>query len=363
MDTPDGGPPELADLEPPVAQPVVSLAGPPVTPEQRIFFYSSDEWEMFIREWATGVAEQYVQIKRLGGPNDRGVDVAGFKTNNGFEGAWDCFQAKHYAKALTLSDVVPEMLKIFIGVIEGHYGMPDRYMFLAPRGCGPTLNRLLSKPTELRETFLDHLEPGSASISTITPETVQAVRDLANSTDFSVFQSVELADALDVHRTTRHFAGRFGGPLPKRPPVPQPPDSLAENETRYARKLFDTYAETNPPDPLDEAALSSHPQFGKHFQRQRVSFYSAEALRLYARDSVPYGTFEALQDDVHGGVVEVADANHASGMDRLQEVLSQSTQLDLSSHALISVARHEDRKGICHQLANDDRLTWVCQTS
>jgi hypothetical protein len=37
---------------------------------------------------------------------------------------------------------------------------------------------------------------------------------------------------------------------------------------------------------------------------------SAEALRLYARDSVPEGTFQALQDDVHAGVVEVAESDH-----------------------------------------------------
>ena len=97
----------------------------------------------------------------------------------------------------------------------------------------------------------------------------------------------------------------------------------------------------------------------RHFRRQRISFYNAEALRLYARDSVPEGTFEALQDDIHAGVVEIAESEHASGMDRLSEVLTASGQLDLSSHTLVSASRLDDRKGICHQLANEDRLTWM----
>lgn len=318
---------------------------------------------MFIHEWATGLADDYVQIKRLGGPNDKGVDVAAFKTKHGFEGAWDCFQGKHYATSLTLSDAIPEMVKIFAGTVAGHYVMPDRYCFLAPRGCGPTFNRLLSTPSKLREEFLKRADASSTHMAGLPAETVEAIRDLATATDFSIFESVEILDALETHRKTPYFTGRFGGPLPSRPAVEFPPDELGDHETGYVRKLIDVYVEQQPTDPVEESALSAHPRFGEHFQRQRISFYAAEALRLYARDSVPEGTFEALQDDVHAGVVDVAEASHACGMDRLREVLKQSTQLDLSAHALVSVSRLEDRKGICHQLANDDRLSWTDRTA
>lgn len=361
-DASEGRAPELSDLEPPVA-PSVPLAGPPVTPQQRIYFYSSDEWEMFIREWATGLTDDYVQIKRLGGPNDKGVDVAAFKTNHGFEGAWDCLQGKHYAASLTLSDAIPEMVKVFAGVVAGHYVTPDRYCFLAPRGCGATLNRLLSTPSKLREEFLKRADASSTHMAGLAGETVKAIRELAAATDFSIFESVEILDALETHRKTPYYTARFGGPLPSRPAIGMPPEELGDHETRYVRKLVDVYIEQQPVDPVEESALSAHPRFGEHFQRQRISFYSAEALRLYARDSVPEGTFEALQDDIHDGVIDVAEANHACGMDRLRRVLTQSTQLDLSAHALVSVSRVDDRKGICHQLANEDRLTWTDQTS
>jgi hypothetical protein len=36
-----------------------------------------------------------------------------------------------------------------------------------------------------------------------------------------------------------------------------------------------------------------------------------------------------------------------------------SASIDLNSHRLIERADQEDRKGICHQLVNDERLTWV----
>jgi hypothetical protein len=33
--------------------------------------------------------------------------------------------------------------------------------------------------------------------------------------------------------------------------------------------------------------------------------------------------------------------------------------MQLGTNILLRVERPDDRKGICHQLANEDRLTWV----
>jgi len=74
---------------------------------------------------------------------------------------------------------------------------------------------------------------------------------------------------------------------------------------------------------------------------------------------VPEGTFEALQDDLHRGVVEVEQAPHPSGMDRLTDVLQAAIAVQLDRHRLIEQTGPGDRKGMCHQLANDDRLHWI----
>ncbi|MGL5824043.1 MAG: ABC-three component system protein [Nocardioides sp.] len=359
-----GAPPDLTDIEVPEAGPVApSLSGPPMTPQQHIFFYDPAEWELFIREWATGLGDPYVQIKRLGGPSDRGVDVAGFKTDQGFEGAWDCYQGKHYADALTWTDTFPEMLKVFIATVGGHYVLPDRYAFLAPRGCGPSLNRLLSKPTDLRDRFLEELARMDGPASALAHDLREEVKACSEATDFALFQSVELLDALETHRATPYYVGRFGTPVPPRPGHDSPPEEVGTHEARYVGQLLEVYSEEEPSEAFAAETASTHGKFGGHFQRQRESFYSAEALRLYARDSVPPGTFEALQTDVFSGVVEVAESSHATGMSRLTSVLTTSGQLDLSAHALISVSSINDRKGICHQLANEDRLIWVREES
>lgn len=351
----------VTDLEQPsLPNAPVSLAGPPVTPAQRIAFYSPDQWEDFIREWAIAIGNAYTQIKRLGGPNDKGADVAAFKTDQGFESDWDCFQGKHYAKPLSWSDSFPEMLKIFNGTVNGYYVLPQTYAFLAPKGCGTSFNRLLSRPTELRQKFLEELGSGKGASASLNASLRSKVRTLARTTDFAMFKSVELVDAIAAHQTTPYHVARFGGPLPPRLSVTGAPVEIDETETRYVAQLMSVYREAIPTDDLPTPdKLSAEPRLATHFRRQRESFYSAESLRLHARDAVPPGTFEALQDDVHSGVIEVAEADHASSMERLTQVLQASTQIDLSAHALTTISQTNDRKGICHQLANEDRLKWL----
>lgn len=350
----------LSDLPEPYLGPSLYLAGPPVTPAQRIFFYSSGEWEEFIKEWALGLGQAYVQVKRLGGSGDAGIDVAGFKSDQQLEGPWDCFQGKHYAGPLSAADVWPEILKVLLHVNAGDYVMPDTYSFLAPKGCSTTLNRLLSKPSSLQKLFLEAAADGKSLVKNIDEDALGCVHDLARKTDFSMFRSVELHEALDTHKKTAHYVARFGGAyLPTPKPFSEPPDELGEHEVTYISELRKVYAENCKTDLVEAVALGAHPTFGEHFRRQRFSFYAAESIRMDARDAVPEGTFDKLQDDVHEGVVETAAAHHDSGMKRLTAVLEHSTMVDLSAHPLVSWASPQARKGICHQLANEERLTWT----
>lgn len=92
--------------------------------------------------------------------------------------------------------------------------------------------------------------------------------------------------------------------------------------------------------------------------RQRVAFYSAESLRVFARDSVPVGTFEALQEEIFDGVIDVHDSHQGDGLDRLLQVTQSAHQLSMTANGLLPVVITRDRTGVCHQLANNDRLSW-----
>ncbi|WP_460402064.1 ABC-three component system protein [Actinophytocola sediminis] len=339
----------------------VALDGPPVPPAARVRFYSPDEWEEFIREWATALPEDYVQIKRLGGAGDKGADIAAFRTDRQFEGSWDCFQAKHYKEPLGFSVAAPEMLKVFVSVLDGAYSLPDSYQFLAPRGLSTPFNMMISRPTTVRATFLGRLVEGDALVKELDKATLESVRALAADTDFAMFRSVELLDALSTHSRTRWHAARFATSLPARGDSEDPPADYTPKEARYLQHLLAVYVERRPDVITDLASVAGVPHLSKHLQRQRVSFYRAESLKIYARDAVPAGTFEKLQEDIHAGVIDVAESDHPNGYARLGQVLAQAGSLDLNRHKLIDVTDISDRHGVCHQIANDDQLTWVAK--
>ena len=355
--------PELAmfDVPAPSRQlgQVVSLQSPSsrLSPKQHIYFYPPDEWEEFVREWVSSLEENYVRVKRVGGPNDRGLDVVGLLTDYGLEGPWDCYQCKHYAKPLQKNDAFKEIAKILLGVIEGVFVLPRRYRFLAPQGCSTSLERLFSQPTGLKQEFLKYAV-SPTSIREIGNAHSAVITALADVTDFSIFNSEGIDDVLEQHATTAYHAWRFAQPLDHRPSPAQPPKEIEPTEVRYVAQLIEAYCEKSGGAIATHHNIESGTWYAKHLNRQRFAFYSAEALRLFARDKVPTGTFEALQEDVHSGVVETEQASHTYAIDRLTAVLDAAVRLELSANILIQALRVDDRKGICHQLANEDRLRW-----
>ncbi|WP_158806491.1 MULTISPECIES: ABC-three component system protein [Streptomyces] len=355
--------PQLFNIDIPAGDSPVLTRGissaPRATARQLITWYSPDAWEKFIREWAKCLDEPYTAVQQLGGADDHGIDVAGFLSEHDLRGPWDCFQCKHYAEALKPGQAFVEILKVFRSVIAGHYVMPRRYRFLAPQGCGTGLARLLIDPPALKSQFMEKVQTGTTLTRGMSAQEIASVRELCSSDDFTRFKEEDVDDVLLLHKEkSPYHASRFGTDLPPRPANKRPPDLVDHEEFEYVSQLIEVYREEYPRKVKDLADALSHPEACKHFVRQREDFYSAESLRLFARDQVPPGTFEELQDEIYTGVVDVEESRFHSGMERLRAVLKMSTQLDITSNMLINSTRLEDRKGICHHLANKGRLTW-----
>lgn len=339
---------------------MVDPQAPELSPAHVISHYSGDQWEEFVDELIEGIQSTgtYVLAKRMGGPGDLGIDVAGFKTGKGLEGPWDCYQCKQYAAPLQPSSAWPEILKIFRAAVAGECVMPDAYFFVASKGAGLKLNKLLSQPTKAKAEFTNWLATNTPSPAMSAHERT-SVEALVAATDFAMFDALQARQVISLHANTRYHALRFNSPLPERHGTVTVPGAFVGDEKRYVDQLVAAYRERHPGDNLDRDNVAGHPARGTHFKRQRQAFFRAESLRVYARESTPEGTFEAFQNDVHAGVVELAESDHPDGFARAQAVLHSSASIDLNSHRLIERADQDDRKGICHQLVNDERLTWV----
>ena len=235
-----------------------------------------------------------------------------------------------------------------------------QYFFVAARGVGTTLSALLMDKAKLKKQLIANWDGYCRKGITDTQEIALEGEFLTHveGFDFGIFGMKTTLQVIEDHRRCPHYAMRFGGGLPERTPPPAPPVDIGPVESRYVERLFEAYADHTKAAVSDIAALRPWPHLQSHFGRQRVAFYHAESLRIFARESVPPGTFEALQEDIYSGVVDTHDAVHPDGYRRVCAVTKAARDLQITSNPLITRAKPTDRDGICHQLANDNRLLW-----
>ncbi|MCE0732813.1 hypothetical protein LWH48_08365 [Halomonas sp. G15] len=337
-------------------------SGIPVPKTQRVQLFSADEWEEFTEEWASSLRSSYHCVKRFAGAGDKGLDVVGFIASNQFSDGWDNYQCKFYDKPLTPSNVWVELGKVIYFTKCGEYIPPRKYYFVAPKQIGTKLGKLLANADKLKEELKDNWEKYCEDCITATAQIKLEGGLLAHleSFDFTIFDSVSLVRMIEQHATTPFHAVRFGGGLGPRPEPVIPPEDTVSMDHRYVRQLLSVYAQsiTDDQQPPDLSLLDKDDRIRNHFRRQRERFYHAESLRNFSRDTVPSGVFEALQDDIFDGVVDVCESEHACGMDRLNATMSQAANVTVYASPLTSVTRTRDKQGMCHQLVNDRRLNW-----
>ena len=335
--------------------------GPVIPPQQRILTYSPDEWESFVEEWIYYcLTAKYKHVLRFAGAGDMGIDVAGFVDDKRLRGVWDNYQCKHYDHAIRPSDVWVEFGKVIWYSYIGEYTTPRHYYFVSPRGAGTSLGRLCSNATKLRQELVANWDKHVKEAITTTQNVPldAELRAYVDAFDFSIFDAKTALQLVGDHRASPVHTSRFGGGLPIRPASGKPPTEVAASESRYVTQLLGAYGEHTGTTISDPSALSV-PKLKNHFRRQREAFYEAESLRVFARDSVPPGTFESLLDNIYDGVVDTHDEDHPDGYQKVCAVTKAARDLQITANALITCTNPKDRDGICHQLVNEERLQWI----
>jgi hypothetical protein len=333
-------------------------AGLLVQPMARLRIMSSAEWEEFVREWADGKKGVYHTVERHGGAGDQGCDVVG-RLDDQKAGPWDNYQCKHYDRALSPSDLWGELGKYCYYTFKGEYRPARRYTFVAPRGASVHVSKLLRDPVALKAGLLanwgKHCETEITSKHAVPLDA--ALKSHVAGLDFTIFCSASPLTIIKEHAQTPWHVFRFGGGLPSRPAAPGPPSVIATREANYVRALLDAY-ESRLKLALATRVDLKDLKLLEHFERARVEFYSAEALREFSRDNVPPGTFELLLDEVYSGVIDVIQLQHPDAYERVLECVKQAKALAFTNLALGSRVVTADKGGMCHQLANEQRIAW-----
>lgn len=336
-------------------------SGPAIPAIERIRLFSPRQWEEFVLEWAHSLRALYARVERCGGAGDMGRDVVA--TPNATDAnVWENYQCKHYDHPLMPSDIWLELGKLVYYTHLGKFTVPRAYRFVAPQGAGSTLSKLFEKPEDLRSGLIKNWDAKCRPSITQTGEVPLSPELLTHlkSIDFSIFRYIPPLKLIDEHRATPWHIARFGGGLPPRPDAATPPMEPAANEVVYLRKLFEAYSDARGNAASRFADISAEPQYSGHYSDSRFEFYSAESLRGFSRDTLPTGSFEQLQDEIHSGIRDTLRGTHTNGFQRLLAVVASARALQLTSHPLVPRMHIRDRGGVCHQLANDrDDVQWV----
>lgn len=336
--------------------------GRPILPIKRVEIFSADEWEIFIEEWLDVKKKTYKEVERMGGAGDQGRDIAAYITDSKQANyTWDCYQCKHYDKALSPSMVWKEFAKIIYYSFKKEYPVPRKYYFIAPKGCGTALSSLIKKTNNLKEDLRTNWKQYCEEHIT-SKEKVMLEGDLLtyfDNFDFSIFEKIATKNIIEEHKAHANHLVWFGGGLPLRTELTSDmvPADIQAHESVYVTQLLGAYKSESTADYPDVGSLIE--PYSNHFKRARLSFHFAEQLRNLYRDNLPAGTFEKFQEEIYDGVINTCEIGHKNGYEKVKAVETQANNIAISSNPLKDVSVQKDKVGVCHQLCNDQRLKWI----
>ncbi len=154
------------------------------------------------------------------------------------------------------------------------------------------------------------------------------------------------------------------GKLPK-PTQIDPPENLADHEMVYVSQLCAAYSD-DAGEKITREELPAHPEYNKHFQRQRKDYYRAESVRQASRDlfsAEETDPFEDLKDETYSMIEEtIEEVESEPALKKVKKVIDVAGKAPINRSLLAHIPRWigaEEKKGTCHMLVNEERIKWV----
>lgn len=332
-----------------------------IPPLERLKSISHEDFEAFIAEWVISCVKTiYKDVYRIGGSGDMGRDVIAEYES----GEFDYYQCKRYEKKLTPSEYWIEFGKLCYYTFNNDIPRPKKYYIIASQGIGSKMMRLINNSDGIRNELKKNWKE-KCETKIIQGKAIKLEGDLEryiDSFDFTIVDYYSIEKIIEEHRQTDYFYFRFGGNIkPIRTIKINPQDKIDTSETRYIKKIIEAYSE-NKNKEINLNELDLFPDLLKHFKRQREYFYSAESLKRCIRDIFTNeDEFKLLQDEMYDGLIDYIEDQFEDGYDRMKKTIHEAGKVNLSISSIdreLNFVRNADKKGICHHLANDDRITW-----
>lgn len=334
----------------------------PIPPLQRVKSFSPEEFEAFIGEWAISCAKQlYKDVYRIGSAGDMGRDVIGEYD----DGSCDYYQCKRYEGKLTPSEYWLEFGKLCYYTFNKDIPIPKKYYIIASQGIGAKFLKIIKSPEAIRKGLIEQWDAkcskGITSGQKI--ELKDSFLDYVKLFDFSIVDTFSMERIIEEHRKTNYFYFRFGGSIkPRRGSGILPPTTPEQSELKYVNKILAAYSQYKKVT-IDLHLLQTIPDLLVDFKDNRINYYSAESLKRSIRDIFSSEDhFGILKNEMNSGIKDFMKGEFYDGYKKLTKTMHESTKVNLSVSIVdrdLHFVTNEDKKGICHHLANEDEIDWV----
>jgi hypothetical protein len=151
-------------------------------------------------------------------------------------------------------------------------------------------------------------------------------------------------------------------PRPANVPVPK---VATQDEQIYIDELYRAYGDAEGMDSFTGDDLSTFPDYSDDLDDRRIDFYAAETIRrgvLELKGSSLTGQFDVLKDETLNSVKDTARRTHSNGYERMLAVMEQAVIAPVTNY-ILSASPYwisgKIKKGVCHHLVNDGKLTWI----
>ncbi|KTD85683.1 ABC-three component system protein [Paenibacillus etheri] len=336
-----------------------------IDPLVRLRIIEAGEFEDIACEWASGYLTQfdnYKSVAQIGGSKDSGRDIVAYLDDSMQK--FDIFQCKRYKDPLSPSVYMSEFGKLCYYTMIGKYNKPRKYFIVASNGIGQDLRDLVEHPTKINKELIDTWGKYCAGKRKIlssglplSPELKTYIQDF----DFSIVAEIAPVTLLEQFAKTGWYKYHFGGGLKKRPKVDKPQEELEADELRmkYVDQLLQVYSNEENMPIKDIDNLKTKRNLHSHFKRQRECFHNSQALKRFARDElINDDIYDSVKNQVFHGVISTCETKHESDLKRVDETISRSQILPISSSELGAINVME-KSGICHELVNDGEMNWI----
>lgn len=320
---------------------------------------SDDDLERFVADWVAAAVGIYIGgHERFSGAGDRGRDVVGYLSEQRLDGSWHNYQCKQYKRNLDKGSFLLELGKILLYSAQGHFSLPQRFYFVAPRGVSRTVQTYESTPSMLRKAIVDEWDECCAKRIEKGAEHSLDDRLISVIASFN-FSCVEVLDAAKLAKLPQIkpiFVKWFGedpGPYPLR----EVPHNIQPEEETYIDHLIAAYSEHKDIPFLSADFVLADKEHGPHLRDQRTRYFEADTFMRYYRDNTPKGTVEDFKNDVYHGIIDEHRGFHRDALQRVNQVMKHAALLPVTG-VLSRYAKNSVKQGTCHHLVNQGDLSW-----